>query len=135
MLLTWSVQSFGRAWLRLWRGLLLSFRQLRLVLEKDSEAPLDANLSKTAAIALDDAVASQYEEIKASNAERNNSFFEEEMEKLDNWAEDVKSGLEKELRDIDSEIKLRLKRINCQLFNRKPTRLSDQTFYTSDIQC
>ena len=34
-LLTWSVQSFGRAWLRLWRGLLLSFRQLRLVLEKD----------------------------------------------------------------------------------------------------
>lgn len=74
---------------------------------RGSEAPLDANLSKTAAIALDDAVASQYEAIKASNAERNNSFFEEEMEKLDNWAEDVKSGLEKELRDIDSEIKLR----------------------------
>lgn len=36
-----------------------------------------------------------------------NNFFEEEMEKLDNWAEDVKAGLEKELRDIDAEIKLR----------------------------
>ena len=29
------------------------------------------------------------------------------MEKHDNWAEDVKAGLEKELRDLDAEIKLR----------------------------
>ena len=29
------------------------------------------------------------------------------MEKLDNWADDVKAGLEKELRDLDAEIKLR----------------------------
>ena len=29
------------------------------------------------------------------------------MEKLENWAEDVKAGLERELRDLDAEIKLR----------------------------
>jgi adenine-specific DNA-methyltransferase len=36
---------------------------------------------------------------------RNEEFFEEEVEKLERWAEDVKFGLERELREIDSEIK------------------------------
>lgn len=72
-----------------------------------SESPLTVGLSETTASALADAVTAQREEITAANAERNNQFFEEEMEKLDNWAEDVKSGLEKELRDLDAEIKLR----------------------------
>ncbi|CCX45106.1 similar to helicase subunit of dna repair complex [Prevotella sp. CAG:1031] len=52
-------------------------------------------------------ISAQRAEITTANAERNNKFFEEEMEKLDNWAEDVKGGLEKELRDLDAEIKLR----------------------------
>ena len=56
---------------------------------------------------LTDAITAQRAEITAANAERNNNFFEEEMEKLDNWADDVKAGLEKELRDLDAEIKLR----------------------------
>ena len=72
-----------------------------------SEHPLNAGLSEATASALADAITAQRAEITAANAERNNSFFEEEMEKLDNWAEDVKAGLEKELRDIDAEIKLR----------------------------
>lgn len=72
-----------------------------------SESPLTVGLSEATASALADAVTAQREEITAANAERNNQFFEEEMEKLDNWAEDVKSGLEKELRDLDAEIKLR----------------------------
>lgn len=59
------------------------------------------------AASLADIITSQRVEIAAANAERNNNFFEEEMEKLDNWADDVKSGLEKELRDLDAEIKLR----------------------------
>lgn len=61
---------------------------------------------KTAAV-LADVITSQRSDITTANAERNNTFFEEEMEKLDNWAEDVKAGLEKELRDLDAEIKLR----------------------------
>ena len=72
-----------------------------------SEDPLNVELSETVATALADAITAQRAEITAANAERNNNFFEEEMEKLDNWADDVKAGLEKELRDLDAEIKLR----------------------------
>ena len=72
-----------------------------------TEDPLTAELPAQTASALAEAITAQRAEITAANAERNNSFFEEEMEKLDNWAEDVKAGLEKELRDLDAEIKLR----------------------------
>ncbi|MEY4504342.1 MAG: hypothetical protein RL154_636, partial [Pseudomonadota bacterium] len=37
--------------------------------------------------------------------ERNSGFFEEEMEKLDKWAEDVKKSLEIKLKELDIEIK------------------------------
>jgi adenine-specific DNA-methyltransferase len=36
---------------------------------------------------------------------RNQEFFEEEVEKLERWADDVKFGLERELRDLDAQIK------------------------------
>jgi superfamily II DNA/RNA helicase len=39
-------------------------------------------------------------------AERNNTYFDEEMEKLEKWAEDLKEGLEFELKEIDKEIRL-----------------------------
>lgn len=74
---------------------------------KGTESPLETELSEQIASALADAITAQRAEITAANAERNNSFFEEEMEKLENWADDVKAGLEKELRDLDAEIKLR----------------------------
>lgn len=69
--------------------------------------PITTELSSETASMLADQITAQREEISTANAERNNNFFEEEMEKLDNWAEDVKAGLEKELRDLDAEIKLR----------------------------
>ena len=72
-----------------------------------SEDSLNVELSETVCTALADAITAQRAEITAGNAELNNNFFEEEMEKLDNWADDVKAGLEKELRDLDAEIKLR----------------------------
>ena len=72
-----------------------------------SEDTLTAELSESTATVLADAITAQRAGITAANAERNNNFFEEEMEKLDNWSEDVKAGLEKELRDLDAEIKLR----------------------------
>lgn len=37
---------------------------------------------------------------------RNTAFFDEEMEKLEKWADDLKSGLELELKELDREIKL-----------------------------
>lgn len=56
---------------------------------------------------LQEVIYAQRTGIISANSERNNSFFDEEMTKLERWAEDMKNGLEKELRDIDAEIKLR----------------------------
>jgi len=36
---------------------------------------------------------------------RNSAFFDDEMEKLEKWADDLKSGLEYELKELDREIK------------------------------
>lgn len=45
--------------------------------------------------------------ILLENLERNASFFDDEMDKLEHWAEDVKSSMEIELRDLEQEIKTR----------------------------
>jgi len=47
----------------------------------------------------------QQAEILQINAERNGGFFDTEMEKLDKWADDVKSSIEIELKELDREIK------------------------------
>ena len=49
----------------------------------------------------------QQAEILQMNSERNAGFFDTEMEKLDRWAEDVKSSMEIELKELDKEIKCR----------------------------
>lgn len=53
----------------------------------------------------------QIEKEKASvmerSALRNEVFFDEEMDKLDTWAGDMKVALEREIKDLDAEIKLR----------------------------
>jgi hypothetical protein len=41
------------------------------------------------------------------SAQKNAGFFDDEMAKLDKWAEDVKNSLEIELKDLDREIKAR----------------------------
>ncbi|MCK5147892.1 DEAD/DEAH box helicase family protein [bacterium] len=47
------------------------------------------------------------QEILQENAQRNASFFETEMEKLEKWADDLKSSLEMQLKELDKEIKFR----------------------------
>lgn len=49
----------------------------------------------------------QKEQVKEENQRRNQEFFETEIEKLNLWADDVKIGLEREISDLDAEIKLR----------------------------
>ena len=46
-------------------------------------------------------------ELVHENANRNRDFFDVEMDKLDQWADDMKIGLEREIKDLDAEIKLR----------------------------
>lgn len=49
----------------------------------------------------------QKENIIGENIRRNHTFFDTEMDKLDQWADDMKIGLEKEIKDLDAEIKLK----------------------------
>jgi hypothetical protein len=49
--------------------------------------------------------AQRQERIQKGIAERNAAFFEAEAEKLDGWADDLKSGLEREIKDLDRQIK------------------------------
>jgi adenine-specific DNA-methyltransferase len=44
-------------------------------------------------------------EIQRNISERNARFFEMETEKLDGWADDLKVGLEREIKEIDRQIK------------------------------
>lgn len=60
----------------------------------------------------DDAIAAlaasqltQQNEIRRDISERNARFFEAEADKLDGWADDLKVGLERELKELDRQIK------------------------------
>lgn len=44
-------------------------------------------------------------EIQRDISERNARFFEDEAEKLDGWADDLKVGLEREIKELDRQIK------------------------------
>ncbi len=56
---------------------------------------------------LNEVIALQEQVILNENALRNRDFFDNEMDKLDQWADDMKISLEKEIKDLDAEIKLR----------------------------
>jgi chromosome segregation ATPase len=43
--------------------------------------------------------------IQQEISERNAGFFEAEAEKLDGWADDLKLGLEREIKELDRQIK------------------------------
>lgn len=45
--------------------------------------------------------------VTEQSALRNETFFDDEMDKLDTWASDMKVALEREIKDLDAEIKLR----------------------------
>jgi adenine-specific DNA-methyltransferase len=45
------------------------------------------------------------QKVQRSISERNARFFETEAEKLEGWADDLKLGLEREIKDIDRQIK------------------------------
>jgi adenine-specific DNA-methyltransferase len=48
---------------------------------------------------------SRQESIRRTISERNAGFFEVEAEKLEGWAEDLKLGLEREIKELDRQIK------------------------------
>lgn len=79
-----------------------------------------AQISGEMADILDQNIREQKEYAKDENYKRNQAFFETEIEKLNLWADDVKIGLEREISDLDAEIKLRKSEA------RKLTRLEEK---------
>ncbi|MGI8835116.1 MAG: SNF2-related protein, partial [Pyrinomonadaceae bacterium] len=55
--------------------------------------------------ALDDILVARRDVVQRSISARNARFFETEAEKLEGWADDLKLGLEREIKDIDRQIK------------------------------
>ncbi len=60
-------------------------------------------------------MAKNEEELLNDNTNRNRDYFDEEIDKLEQWATDMKISLEKEIRDLDAEIKLRKAEAKKQL--------------------
>ena len=56
---------------------------------------------------LEEVLYSETQGVISDNATRNKDFFDIEMDKLDQWADDMKLSLDKEIKDLDAEIKLR----------------------------
>ena len=66
--------------------------------ENEVTAPLDT-------IVLDEITNGRVEQIKRAVAQRNANFFEDEANKIDGWADDLKVGLEREIKELDRQIK------------------------------
>ena len=66
---------------------------------QDLEAPDETSAQ------LDELLAQQHAAVLQEVEERNGAYFEEEVEKLDRWAEDVKLTLERDLKELDAEIR------------------------------
>ena len=50
---------------------------------------------------------SQQSTIHQENAKRNNTFFDDEVDKLEKWSEDVRNSIKFEIKELDKEIKTR----------------------------
>ena len=62
-------------------------------------------ISEPAPFALNEITSREQARISRNISERNAAFFEAEATKLDHWADDLKVGLEREIKDIDRQIK------------------------------
>lgn len=63
--------------------------------------------NKDSKVKLNEVLFSNTQSVISENANRNKDFFDAEMDKLDQWADDMKISLDKEIKDLDAEIKLR----------------------------
>lgn len=70
----------------------------------------------------------QIADVLQKTLEKNNMFFDDEMEKLEKWAEDVKRSLELELKNLDMEIKFQ------KAEARKLLRLEDKIELQKEIK-
>lgn len=101
---------------------LLSIPGTASTIESDTNKPLQSELIEEIALAqqsslnfeqahitlpqaVKDSLASQRAKVLGSLEQRNLNLFTQESEKLDAWADDLKVGLEREIKDLDKAIK------------------------------
>jgi adenine-specific DNA-methyltransferase len=77
----------------------------RKLLSVEAEPGAEAALPPDRSGALDGLAGESQGRLLARVAERNQKFFEQEIDKLDAWAEDLKDNLERELKDLEREIR------------------------------
>ncbi len=82
--------------------------------EVDGRVLGSASLSENDDAALGREVEVAKATLLAKIADRNSKYFDEEIDKLERWAEDLKAGLEQELKDLDAEIKSTKKEAKLQ---------------------
>jgi hypothetical protein len=77
------------------------------VAQKLMQLPAQLNGAEVVApsTALQAALEQEQNNISKSVNERNLSYFEQEVNKLDHWADDIKEGLEQAIKELDKEIK------------------------------
>ena len=72
---------------------------------------------------------SQQVTISEENAKRNHSFFDEEVDKLEKWSEDVRNSIKFEIKELDKEIKSRKtearKMLNLELKGKEQRMIKD----------
>jgi superfamily II DNA or RNA helicase len=77
----------------------------RKLLSVEAETGAAAALPLDKSGALDGLAGESQGRLLARVVERNQKYFEQEIEKLDAWAEDLKENLERELKELDREIR------------------------------
>lgn len=78
---------------------------MKKVFQLSAESITPLTISNDGKAKLDEYEAKYIKIVTNQIAERNGNFFDHEVDKLDNWAEDVKKALEIELRKLDIDIK------------------------------
>jgi len=85
---------------------LLDEEQCRRLFSLEAEiAELSVAPSNIISTLLEESLQLRESQIVSTQAVRNSAIFEQEMDKLDFWAADVKSGLEDEIKELDKEIR------------------------------
>jgi len=56
---------------------------------------------------VEDRLEQRHQEVISHIAQKNAEFFDTELGKLEEWADDLKAGLELEIKNLDKEIRLR----------------------------
>jgi len=86
-------------------GVVLSNDAAKRLLTISAQVGAPASIPAVVESQLTDCLSAQMERIRRDISERNARYFEAEANKLDGWADDLKVGLERELKELDRQIK------------------------------